>query len=130
MSAHEQLFGMQDMFNDYSQWQTVDGATHQTIRFVPAEKEGGSLTIKYNAININTGASADRQRMVRYKLINGVASIAGSSNQYTNNDTGMNTADVGVIAQGSEVIVTLTGLANTNIRHTLHIIKLSSALNQ
>lgn len=126
-----QLYGQQDQLNDFSQWETTDAVTYQTIRFSAAEGvQGGRLTLNYNAINLANGNAADRVKMIRWKIINGVASVAVKGNLFSNNDTGMNNVDVDVISQGAEVIVTLTGLANTNIRHTLHIIKLSSALNQ
>jgi hypothetical protein len=121
-----QLFGQSDNFSDYSQWQTDDGSTYQTIRFTFPGIVGGRYTINYNAINISTGAAADRVKNVRWKVVNGVATVANKGNAYTNNDTGMNTADVDVIASGSEVIVTVTGVTGQNIRHTIQLVKLSS----
>ncbi|MGN6475751.1 MAG: hypothetical protein ACTHKV_00895 [Flavipsychrobacter sp.] len=127
-----QLFGLSDnMGNDYSQWETNDAVVYQTIRFSATEAvQGGRLTVNYNAINLSNGNAADRVKMARWKIINGVATVAVKGNIFSNNDTGMNNVDVDVIAQGGEIIITLTGLANTTIRHTLQITKLSSALNQ
>lgn len=126
----ESLFGSQTRTEDFSQWQTDDGATYQTIRFSASESiQAGRMTLNYNAVNLATGAAADRVKMVRWKIINGVASVAIKGNIFTNNDTGMNGVDVDVIAVGGEIIVTLIGLAGQNVRHTLHIQKLSSALN-
>ncbi len=125
-----QLFGQQDLNNDYTQWETNDGAVYQTLRFTNPGIEGGRLTLNYNAINTTTGVSADRVKMARWKIINGVASVPNVSVVYTNNDTGMNGVDVNVIPSGTEVIITLTGVAGQTIRHTLHIVKVSSVLNQ
>jgi hypothetical protein len=121
-----QLSGWADQLNDFSQWQTDDGATYQTIRWTFPGVVGGRYTVNYNAINLTTGAAADRIKNVRWKVVNGVASVANKGSAYTNNDTGMNLADVDVIASGNEVIVTITGVAGANIRHTIQLVKLTS----
>jgi hypothetical protein len=129
MSTHLLLFGTSDnVGNEYIQYQTIDGGTHNTTRFYPEEKEGGKVTVNYNAINTASGASADRVKLFRYKMVNGVASIVGSQQSYTNNDSGMNGADFNVIAEASAIIVTITGIANQTLRHTLKIERLSSRL--
>ncbi len=126
----EQLNGSTDSVgNEYSQWRTTDATVNNSIRFTPEEKEAGRLTINYNAVNVANANAADRVKMVRFKVVNGVASITGLTTLYTNNDTGMNTVDILVTVSGGEIILTLTGIAATII-HTVHMIKLSSLIKQ
>ncbi len=127
----EQLNGTADVAgNDYSQWRTTDATVNNSIRFTPEEKEAGRLTINYNAVNVANANAADRVKMVRFKVVNGVASLTGASILYTNNDTGMNTVDIIVTVSGGEIILTLTGAAGATVIHTVHMIKLSSLIKQ
>jgi hypothetical protein len=121
-----QLYGSADRNNDFSQWETDDSATYQVYSYVPEEKEAGYLEIKMNCVNTSTGAQAVRKRSVRYKMVNGVASIAGSQQDYTNSDSGMAGSDFTATASGSQIIVSIVGMAG--VRHDLHIYKQNSRL--
>lgn len=122
-----ELFLQQDLFTVVGQFETTDANPYQVFRFSPSEKEAGRVIVEHNAVNISSAASADRERTIRYKKINGVASVTGSQQNYTNNDPGMNTADVSVSASGGDIIISITGSSET-VRHTFHVHRVSSKL--
>ncbi len=127
----EQLNGTADALgNDYTQWRTTDATVNASIRFTPAEKEAGRLTINYNAVNIATAAAADKVKMVRYKKVNGVVTVINPQTLYTSADTGMTTSDIVATASGAEVIINITGIAAATVIHTVHVVKLSSTIRE
>lgn len=123
-----QNFGSEEGLDNVSQWETDDAAEYPSISFVPEEKEAGALSVFYGAVNLTTAAAAVREKRVRYKCINGVASVTGMQNQYTNGDTGTNTFDVDVRAANNRITIYIKGDAGILVRHDLHIIKRSSKL--
>lgn len=125
-----QLFGISDnVGNEYSQYETNDAiASLAYSRFTPTEKEAGMLTITYNGVNINTGAAVNRMKLVRYKMVNGVTTLVGATNVFSNADTGMSTSDVVTTVSGQDVVMSITGIAGATIRHTYKVERLSSQL--
>lgn len=124
----EILYGHEDTSGIYLQLESTDSAASVIHRISPEEKEAGRVTINFNAVNINTGAAADRVKMFRFKKVNGVTTVINLLNLYSNNDTGFNSVDATVAVVNNEVRISITGLSNTTIRHTLHITQLSSKL--
>lgn len=118
--------------NEWSQYDTNDATVYLAYsRFTPQEKEAGMLTISYNAVNTATGAAVNRTKLVRYKMVSGVTTLVGATTVYNNADTGMTTADIIVTVQGgTDVVLSITGIAAATIRHSFKVERLSSQLKQ
>ena len=117
--------------NEYSQYETNDATVYAAqSRFTPQEKEAGRLLINYNAVNTATAAAVDKLKIVRYKKVSGVVSLIGATNIFNNADSGMSTADAAAAVSGGDIVINITGIAATTIRHTLVVERISSSLKQ
>lgn len=100
-------------------------------RMTPALGEAGFYIFYYNAVSgAATPLAANRMRIVRFKKTqSGVASLIGLQSVYSNNDTGWNTVDFTVAASGGDIVITVAGIAATEIRHTIQVIRVAGTLN-
>ncbi len=116
---------------EYGQWETTDAILYPVIYIPVSDKEAGKLIIDFNGVNINTVAAADRYIIIRFKKVNNVISLIGRMAPFNNADTGMTAVDVTISAStdNTQIILSVTGIANTAVRHSIQVNKLSSAIS-
>lgn len=116
--------------NEYSQYETPDATVYiAQSRYTPAEKEAGTLTLDYLGVNISSGMAIRKTKSVGYRKVNGVITFTTVTNLFApTGDTGITTADAVFAASGGDIIINITGIAATVVRHTLKVQRLSSQL--
>lgn len=110
---------------------TNNATSFEVARIAIKPGELGFFMFYYNAVSgAATPMGANRIKIIRFKkTTGGVTSLIGLQSLYTNNDTGWNTVDFTVTANNGEIVISVVGLAGTEIRHTIKGYKTSGTLN-